>query len=137
MDPYEEYFEEVSDQEEEVGVVPPVVAVAPLNVEVPEIPDNPESPSPEPSPAASPAASPPGSPGPGDLPSFMGFFTIDDVTELEQWAVDAQSLRGTPDLRLEEPEILVNFKTFLQYTWGPHWSHQLVAEHGSFKKKQR
>ena len=62
MDHHEEFFEEVSDQEEEVGVVPPipVVAVAPLNVEVAEVPDNPESPSPEPSPAPSPpVASPP------------------------------------------------------------------------------
>ena len=130
MDQYEEYFEEDSDQEEEVGVVPPIVAVAPLNVEVPEIPDNPESPSPEPSPAASPAASPPGSPGPGDLPSFMGFFTIDDVTDLEQWAVDAQSLRGTPDLRLEEPEISANFKTFLRYTWGHQWELKFVQPAG-------
>ena len=49
----EDYYEEVSDQEE-VAVVPPipVVAVAPLNVEVPEIPADPESASPEPSPAS-------------------------------------------------------------------------------------
>ena len=62
MDQYEQYFEEVSDQVEEVGVVPPipVVSVAPLNVKVAEIPDNPASPSLEPSPDASPpVASPP------------------------------------------------------------------------------
>ena len=77
-------YEEVSDQEEEVAVLPPipVVAVAPLNVEVPGFPDNPESPSPEPSPAfsggPSPAALPPGSPV-GGVTSFMGFHTHDDL----------------------------------------------------------
>ena len=117
----EEYFEENSDNEMEVeheevvvNVVAPQPINIPLEVVVPGVADNPESPSPsppsspEPSPAVSPAASPgPGSPQPqfGDAPSFMGFFTADDITELEQWAVDAQSLRGTPDLRLEEPEI--------------------------------
>ena len=46
----EEFFEENSD--EEVQVVLPAVQVDPLNVEVAEIPDNPESPSPQPSPVS-------------------------------------------------------------------------------------
>ena len=95
----EDYHEELSDQEVEVGqqeVVVGVVAPQPINIplEVQVVPaDNPESPSPsplsspEPSPAASPAASPPASPGPGsqqpqfgDAPTFMGFFSADDIT---------------------------------------------------------
>ena len=50
MEQPEEFFEESS--EEEVQVVLPAVQVDPLNVEVAEIPDNPESPSPEPSPVS-------------------------------------------------------------------------------------
>ena len=42
MEQPEEFFEESSD--EEVQVVLPAVQVEPLNVEVAEIPDNPESP---------------------------------------------------------------------------------------------
>ena len=77
----EDCCEEVSDQEEEVAVVSPfpVVAVAPLNVEVPEIPDNPECPSPEPSTAPSggpsPDAWPPGSPA-GGVTSVMVFLPM-------------------------------------------------------------
>ena len=99
----EDYYEELSDQEVEVGqqeLVVGVVAPQPINIplEVQVVPaDNPESPSPsppsspEPSPAALRAASPPASPGPGfpqpqfgDAPTFMGFFSADDITELEQ-----------------------------------------------------
>ena len=145
----EDYFEELSDQEVEVGqqeVVVGVVAPQPINIplEVQVVPaDNPESPSPsppsspEPSPAASPAASPPASPGLGslqpqfgDAPTFMGFFSADDITELEQWAVDAQSLRGTPDLRLEEPEISADFKTFLKFVWGHQWELKFIQPAG-------
>ena len=128
-----DYYEEVSDQEEEVPVVPPavvpVVVVAPLNVEVPEIPDNPESPSPEPSPAAS----PPGSPLPvplGDLPSFMGFYTLDDIADLEQWAVEARAAFSQPELRIEEPEVSQNLKVFLKFTLGPQWELKLLRQSG-------
>ena len=143
---YEEFFGENSDNELEVeheevvvGVVAPQPINIPLEVVVPGVADNPESPSPsppsspEPSPAVSPAASPgPGSPQPqfGDAPSFMGFFTADDITELEQWAVDAQSLRGTPDLRLEEPEISANPKTFLKFVWGHQWELKFIQPAG-------
>ena len=141
---YEEYFEENSDNELEVehekvvvNVVAPQSINIPLEVVVPGVADNPESPSPsppsspEPSPAVSPAASP-GSPQPqfGDAPSFMGFSTADDITELEQWAVDAQSLRGTPDLRLEEPEISANLETFLKFVWGRQWELTFIQPAG-------
>ena len=107
---------EVEHEEIVVGVVAPQPINIPLKVVVPGVADNPESPSPSPPPSPVPE-----SPQPqfGDAPSFMGFFTSDDLIDLEQWVVDGQSLRGTPDLRLEEPEISLNFKTFLKYTWGP------------------
>ena len=143
---YEEYFEENSDNELQVeheqvvvNVVAPQPINIPLEVVIPGVADNPESPSPspqsspEPSPAVSPAASPgPGSPQPqfGDAPSFMGFFTADDVPDLEQRAVDAQSLRGTPDLRLEEPEISANLKTFLKFVWGHHGELKFIQPAG-------
>ena len=129
----EDYYEEVCDQEEEVPVVPPavvpVVAVAPLNVEVPEILDNPESPSPEPSPAASPPGSPPPLPL-GDLPSFMGFYTLDDIADLEQWAVEARAAFSQPELRVEEPEVSHNLKVSLKFTLGPQWELKLLRQSG-------
>ena len=121
MDQYEEFYEEVSDEEVHVFPPAPVAVVGPLNVEVPEIPDNPESPSPQPSPVSyggsslvaaggpapvvsPPIVSPPGSPV-GDATSFMGFHTHDDLTELEQWTVDARAARADPTNRIEEPDV--------------------------------
>ena len=84
----EDFYEKVSHQEFEVDlqeeVVPEVavVAVAPLNVAVSEVPDNPESPPPS-SPSLSTEES---SPPPlllRDLPSFMDFCTLNDLTEVE------------------------------------------------------
>ena len=135
MDQYEEYYEEVSDQEEEVAVVPPVpvVVVAPLNLEVPEIPDDPESPSPEPSPASSgapsPPASPPGSPV-GYATSIMSFYTHDDLVDLEQWSVDSRAARAAPTSRMEEPDISPNLKTSLRYTLGAQWEVKIILESG-------
>ena len=137
MDQNEDYHEEVSDQEEEVGVVPQiaVVAVATLNVEVAEIPDNPESPSPEPSPAAlapvaSPlVASPPGSRVRG-VTSFMGFYTYDDLAELEQWTADCRAARADPTSRIEKPDVSPNLKTILRYVFGTQWEFKLIRESG-------
>ena len=90
MDQHEEFYEEVSDEDVRVVQPAPVAVLAPLNVGVPEIPDNPESPLPQPSPisfdGSSPQPSPrvsvggpPVPPPPGspreDFTSFMGFFT--------------------------------------------------------------
>jgi len=129
-----DYYEEVSDQEEVVPEVHrmavPVAVVAPLNVEVPEIPDNPESPSPGPSsPASSGVPSPPPSPL-GDLPSFMGVYTSDDLVELEQCTVDSTAARNKPELRVEEPEISRNLKVFLRVMLGPHWELCLLRHSG-------
>ena len=101
---------EVEQDEVVVGIVAPQPVNIPLELVVPGVADNPESPSP---PSASPS-SVLGSPlhQPWDAPSFMGFFTSDDLIDLEKWAVDAPSLRDTPDLRLEEPEISPIWKLF-------------------------
>ena len=109
----------------------PVVAVAPLNVEVPEITDNPESPSPEPSSASSgrPSlpASPPGSPV-GDATSFIGFYTHDDLVDLEQWSADSRASKADPTSRIEEPDVAPTLKTFLHYTLGAQWEVKLTRE---------
>ena len=132
MESEDEYNEEVPDQEKVVPEVPPLVVpvavVSPFNVEVPEIPDNPESPSPGPSsPALFGGPSPPPSP-PGNLPSFMGFYTPDDLVELEQWAVDARAARNQPDLRVEELEVSRNLKVFLRFNLGSQWDLCLLRQ---------
>ena len=148
MDHQEEFFEESSD--EEVQVVLPAVQVDPLNVEVAEIPDNPESPSPQPSPVvpqpspsssggASPQHSPllggPPMPPPPSSPredstSFMNFYTYTDLDELKQWAVGARAARRHPAARIEEPEVSYNLKIFLTYVYGRQWEIKLLRESG-------
>ena len=148
MDHQEEFFEESSD--EEVQVVVPAAQVDPLNVEVAEIPDNPESPSPQPSPVvsqASPASSggaspqhspllggPPMPPPPSspreDATSFMNFYTYSDLDELKQWAVGARAARRDPAARIEEPEVSYNLKIFLTYVYGRQWEIKLLRESG-------
>ena len=141
----EDFYEEVSDEEVAVVQPAPVPVVGPLNVEVPEIPDNPESPSPQPSlvssdgsstvaagiasPPGSPVASPPGSPV-GNATSFMGFYTLDDLTELEQWTVISRAARTNPASRIEEPDVSPNLKTFLRYVYGTQWEVKLIRESG-------
>ena len=148
MDHQEEFFEESSD--EEVQVVLPAVQVDPLNVEVAEIPDNPESPSPQlspvvpqPSPSSSGGASPQHSPLLGGPPmppppsspreisaSFMNFYTYSDLEELKQWAVGARAARRDPTARIEEPEVSYNLKIFLTYVYGRQWEIKLLRESG-------
>ena len=115
MKQYEDFHVESSDEEVQVVAPAPVAVVGPLNVEVAEIPDNPDSPSPQPSPVSphpSPASSgsaspqhsplvggPPVPPPPSspreDFTSFMGFYTYEDLVGLEQWTVDARAAEGT------------------------------------------
>ena len=147
MDQYEEFYEEVSDEEVQFVPPAPVAVVGPLNVEVPEIPDIPESPSPQPSPVSSggsspvaaggppPVASPPGSPV-GKTTSFMGFYTLDDLTKLEQWTVDFRAARANPTSRIEEPNVPPNLKTFLRYVYGTQWEVQLIRESGEVLTEQ-
>ena len=142
----EDYYEESSDQEVEVGqqaVVVDVVAPQPTNIplEVHVVPlDNPVSPSlsrlssPEPSlaasPAASPGASPPASPPVGGVTSFMGFYTHDDLVGLEQWSVDSRAAWADPTSRIGEPNISPNLKIFLRYTLGAQWEVKIIRESG-------
>ena len=109
-------------------------------MEVPEIPDNPESPSPQPSPISShgsspvavggpPVPPPPGSPR-EDFTSFMAFYTHEDLTELEQWTVDARAARRDPAASIEEPEVSPNLKIFLRYVYGTQWEAELIRESG-------
>ena len=115
MDQYEEYYEEVSDnevepEEEVVGVVAPMPVEIPLEVQVGPVADNPASPSPQtPSP---PVPSPPQGSPVGDATTFMGFYTHDDVVDLEKWTVDARAARTNPAIRIEEPEVSPNLKVF-------------------------
>ena len=117
MDQYEENYEEVSDHEEEVPdvqlVAVAVVAVAPLNVEVPENPEKPESPPPSPSSPSPELPSLRASPV-EDLPSFMGFYTADDLIELVRWAVDSRATRSQPEFRVEKHQVSRYSKVFLR-----------------------
>ena len=148
MEQPEEFFEENSDEEVQVVLpavqVEPLAVVAPLNVEVAEIPDNPESPSPQPSPASTVGASPQHSPLVGGPPmppppsspredssSFMNFYTYEDLAELEQWTVDARAARRDPAARIEEPEVSYNMKIFLKYVYGMQWEVKLLRESGA------
>ena len=71
MDQYEDFHKESSDEEVQVVPPAPVAVVEPLKVEVPEIPDNPESPSPQPSPISSGGSSPVAVGGP-PVPRLLG-----------------------------------------------------------------
>ena len=117
MDQYEEYYEEISDneldqQEEVVGVVAPLPMEIPLEVQVAPPADNPQSPSPSPQTPSPPVPSPLQGSSVGDATSFMGFYTHDDVVDLEQWTVDARATRTNPAIRIEEREVSLNLKTF-------------------------
>ena len=145
MEQPEDFFEEVSDDDVKEFQPAQVAVVAPLNVEVPEIPDNPESPSPQPSPVSphpstassggsSPVGGPPVPPLPSspreDFSSFMGFYTHDDLVELEQWTVDARATRRDPAACIEEPEVAPNLKIFLRYVYGKQWEVKVIRESG-------
>ena len=98
---------------------------APLEVEVPEIPENPESPQPSPR-----------SPSPvfvipeGDASTFMDFYSLDDLIDLEEWARRSRELRGTPDYVMVEPGISDNLRLFLRYTEGAQWQYKLIHPSG-------
>ena len=117
MDQYEEYYEEISDneveqQEELVGVVAPLPVEIVLEVQVAPSADNPHSPSPSPQTPSPQVPSPPRGSPVVDATSFMDFYTHDDVVDLEQWTVDASAARTNPTLRIEEPQLCANLKTF-------------------------
>ena len=124
---HEDYFAEVTEDEVE-GVAPPPIEI-PLEVQVGPVAGNPALPSPSPLSPSPEVPSPPQSPV-GDLPSFMGFNTLDDLTELEQWAVGSRTARSNPELPVEEPENSRNMKVFLRVTLGQQWEHKLLCQSG-------
>ena len=97
---------------------------APLQVEV-AAPGSPESPQPS-----------PGSPSPvfevpeGDASTFMGFYSLDDLVDLEEWARRSRELRGTQDYVMVEPMISDILRLFLKYTLGPQWQYKLIHPSG-------
>ena len=95
---HEDYFEEVSEEENE-EVAPQPIEI-PLEVQISPVAENPESLSPSPPSPSLEMPSPLQSPV-GNLPSFMGFYTLDDLTELEQWADDSRAARKNTELRVE------------------------------------
>ena len=87
---HEDFFEDVSEgevevgqQEEVVGLVAPMLIEIPSEVQVAPPVDNPQSPSSSP-PTASPEVPSPPPSLVGDFPTLVVFYTTDDVTNLEQ-----------------------------------------------------
>ena len=86
----------------------------------------------------SPEPSPPSSPEPvfefpeGDASTFMGFYSLDDIVDLEEWARRSRELRGTADYVMVYPGISDNLRLFLRYTERSQWQHKLVHPSGKF-----
>ena len=115
--------------------VAPQAIEIPLEVQVGLVADNPESPSPPP-PSPSPEVPSPTQSPVGELPSFMGFNTLDDLTELEQWAVDSRAARNNPELQVEKPDISHNMKMFLRVMLGQQWEQKLLCQSGEVLNEQ-
>ena len=86
----------------------------PLQVEVGQ-PGSPESPEPSPLSSPEPVFQMPA----GDTLHFMGFYSSDDIDDLEYWAKRSRDLRMGSGSFEEDPEISDNLKFFLRYTLGP------------------
>ena len=78
----------------------------------------------------------PGSPSPvfeepaGDASTFIVFYSLDDIEDLEKWARRSRELRGTTEYVMVEPGISDNLRLFLRYTEGPQWQYKLVDPSG-------
>ena len=66
----------------------------------------------------------------GDASNFMGFYTADDIDDLEFWANRSRDLRSVSGSFAEEPDISDNLKLFLKYTLGPQWQFKLNQSAG-------
>ena len=125
---HEDFFEEISEdeveveqQEEVVGIVAPLPAAILLEVQLAPPADNPQSPSVSPQTPSPQVLSPPQGATVGDATSFMGFYTHDDVVDLEQWTVDLMAAQINPAIRIAEPDVSPNLKTFLRFVLGAQW----------------
>ena len=78
----------------------------------------------------------PGSPLPvfevpeGDASTFLGFYSLDDLVDLEEGARRSRELRGTAEYVLVEPGMSDNLRLFLRYTQGSQWQYKLVHPSG-------
>ena len=78
----------------------------------------------------------PGSPSPvfeelvEGASTFMGFYSLDDLVDLEDWARWSRELRGTADYVMVEPAISNNLRLFLNYTEGAQRQYKLVHSSG-------
>ena len=96
----------------------------PLEVEV-AAPGSPESPEPSPQ-SPSPVFQMPA----GDASNFMGFYSTDDIDDLEYWAKKSRDLRRVSRSLAEDPEISENLKLFLKYTLCPQWQFKPIHPAG-------
>ena len=62
----------------------------------------------------------------GDASTLMGFYSSDDIGDLEQRAWRSRNLKSASDFIAEEPDIIDNLKLFLKYTFGPQWQFKLI-----------
>ena len=71
----------------------------------------------------------PGSPSPvfeepeGDASTFMGFYSLENLVDLEN---SSRELRRTEEYVMADPEISDNLPLFLKYTQGAQWQYELV-----------
>ena len=65
-----------------------------------------------------------------DASTFMGFYSLDDIEDLEEWARRSRELRGTTDYVMVEPGISDKLRLFLRYTEGSHWQYKLIHPSG-------
>ena len=118
---YDSYFEESSDNEQEVA--------GPLNIQVEEnIEESPESPPPgPPSPAPAPVAQIPVDNVafvwelPDDGTNFINFYTRADVLELKEWSITTRQRRNEEGYVVEKPILPQNFIEFLVEYHGTQW----------------
>ena len=96
----------------------------PLEVEV-RAQGSPESPEPS-----------PGSPSlvfeepAGDVSTFMGFYSLDELVDLEDWAQRPRELRGTADYVMVEPGLSEKLRLFLNYPECAQGQYKLVHPSG-------
>ena len=62
----------------------------------------------------------------GDASPFMGFFSLDDLVDLQDWARRSRELRGTADYVMVEPGISDKLRLFSKYTEAAQWQFKLV-----------
>ena len=98
------------DQHQEEAV-PEGALLAPLNVEVQAIPDNPESPSPALS-------------DDGEL--SMNLYDRSELLLLKDWIEHTRFMPGGIGYLVVEPLITERFKGFLQFLYGPQWEDKFL-----------